>query len=327
MKRGWGVASAWLVALGCSRHEPAGHAAHDSRTVVTSAAPVTPLAQSAAPATSAGRARLAAEERTWVFESTPVGRMVAVVVLPEREPSERFPVLLAFHGRGEALKGPDRGARGWVDDYALTRAMRRLSAPPLTAADFESFVAPERLERLNASLKARPYRGLIVVCPYTPDVLRGDEPLAQALPLAQFVEQTLLPKIQRDVPVLDGAIGIDGVSLGGRAAFGVGLLAPRSFRAIAGLQAAFDVDDAAELAERAKRAHADNPRLVFRLLTSKGDYFREADTAIARALQSRGLPAQLDLVEGPHDYAFNRGPGALEMLIFHDRALRGEPAL
>ena len=109
----------------------------------------------------------------------------------------RGPVLLAFHGRGEALKGPDRGARGWVDDYALTRAMRRLSAPPLTAADFESFVAPERLERLNASLKARPYRGLIVVCPYTPDVLRGDEPLAQALPLAQFVEQTLLPKIQR----------------------------------------------------------------------------------------------------------------------------------
>ena len=81
------------------------------------------------------------------------------------------------------------------------------------------------------------------------------------------------------------------------------------------------------LYERAQRAHAQNPRLVFRLLTSKGDYFREADTAIARALQSRGLPAQLDLVEGPHDYAFNRGPGALEMLIFHDRALRGEAAL
>lgn len=320
----WGAAL--LLALGCSRHEPAGSATRDSRAVVTGAASVTAL-NPTPPSPSSQAARLPAEERTWVFESTPVGRMVAVVLLPERAPDQRFPVLLAFHGRGEALKGPDRGARGWVDDYALKRAMQRLGAPPLTSADFESFVAPDRLERLNASLSARPYRGMIVVCPYTPDVLRGDEPFAKAPPLARFVEKTLLPKIRRDVPGLDDAVGIDGVSLGGRAAFGVGLLAPGSFRAIAGLQAAFDVDDAAEIAERAQRAHAQNPRLVFRLLTSKGDYFREADTAIARALQSRGLPAQLDLVEGPHDYAFNRGPGALEMLIFHDRALRGEAAL
>ena len=30
-------------------------------------------------------------------------------------------------------------------------------------------------------------------------------------------------------------------------------------------------------------------------------------------------------VPGPHDYVFNRGPGVLEMLLFHDRALRREP--
>jgi len=29
------------------------------------------------------------------------------------------------------------------------------------------------------------------------------------------------------------------------------------------------------------------------------------------------------VVTGPHDYAFNRGPGALEMLAYHDRVLRG----
>ena len=123
------------------------------------------------------------------------------------------------------------------------------------------------------------------------------------------------------------ATGIDGVSLGGRAAYGVGLLAPREFRAIGGLQAAFDVDDAAEFSALAKRAYGENSKLVFRLLTSTGDYFREADTAIARAMQRQGLPAQLDVVEGPHDYAFNRGPGAIEMLLFHDRVLRGESAL
>jgi hypothetical protein len=30
------------------------------------------------------------------------------------------------------------------------------------------------------------------------------------------------------------------------------------------------------------------------------------------------------VVPGPHDYPFNRGPGAIEMLLWHDRVLRGE---
>jgi enterochelin esterase-like enzyme len=327
----------------CSRREPvgarAGSKSNDAvgvgQSVVTARATVPELAQSATRAehtevSGAERApsRLVAEERTWVFEPTEIGRMVAVALLPARDPATRWPVLLAFHGRGEALKGPDRGARGWIDDYALGRALARLAAPPLTHDDFESFVAPERLRQLNASLKARPFRGLVVVCSYTPDMLRGDRPLEKVPPLARFVTTTLLPRIQKDLPVLGAsATGIDGVSLGGRAAFGVGLLAPRSFRAIAGLQAAFDVDDAEELATRAQQAYAENSGLVFRLLTSTGDFFREADTAIARAMQARGLPAQLDLVEGPHDYAFNRGPGAIEMLVYHDRVLRGEAPL
>jgi iron(III)-salmochelin esterase len=329
-----------LVTAACSRREPVGASAGSKANgtvgvgegVVAARATVPQPAQSANPAeaSGAGRApsRLPAEERTWVFEPTEIGRMVAVTLLPARDPATRWPVLLAFHGRGEALKGPDRGARGWIDDYALGRAIARLAAPPLTRDDFESFVAPERLAQLNATLQARPYRGLVVVCSYTPDILRGDRPLEKVPPLARFVTSTLLPRIQKDLPVLGAsATGIDGVSLGGRAAFGIGLLAPRSFRAIAGLQAAFDVDDAEELATRAQQAYAENSELVFRLLTSTGDFFREADTAIARAMQARGLPAQLDLVEGPHDYAFNRGPGAIEMLLYHDRVLRGEAPL
>jgi hypothetical protein len=35
---------------------------------------------------------------------------------------------------------------------------------------------------------------------------------------------------------------------------------------------------------------------------------------------------EFKLLTGPHDYVFNRGPGAVEMLLFHDRALRGRPA-
>jgi enterochelin esterase-like enzyme len=311
------------VMLGCSRKQPAGLPAPGEQN------PVVRSVGSTLPERPAGdTSRLPSEERTWVFERTELGRMVAVVLLPERAKEARFPVLLAFHGRGEALKGPDRGARGWVDDYALGRALDRLKAPPLTASDFESFVTSERLARLNESLKARPFRGLVVVCPYTPDVLGGERPFEKTPPLARFVTEMLLPKVAHETPALGAsATGIDGVSLGGRAAFGVGLLAPRSFRAIAGLQAAFDLNDAEEIARRAKDAHAQNPALVFRLLTSTDDYFREPDTAIVRSMQRLGLPAQLDVVVGPHDYAFNRGPGALEMLVYHDRVLRGEAPL
>jgi len=38
-----------------------------------------------------------------------------------------------------------------------------------------------------------------------------------------------------------------------------------------------------------------------------------------------GVDNELAVIPGPHDYEFNRGPGVYEMLVFHDRALRGEP--
>jgi enterochelin esterase-like enzyme len=138
-----------------------------------------------------------------------------------------------------------------------------------------------------------------------------------------------LPRVKRETPALGSAesTAIDGVSLGGRAALLVGLERPQSFRVVAGLQAAFDSADAPELARRAKDARAANPALVIRLLTSEGDYFLNANRAISRALTSAAVPHVLTVIPGPHDYEFNRGPGAYEMLFFHDRALRGEAGL
>src|SRR3954462_15500401 len=89
--------------------------------------------QPPAPRVSASAApggRLPAEERTWSFPQTSVGRMSVVVVVPERAEGERLPVLIALHGRGETLKGPERGARGWVDDYRLGRATQPRPPPP-----------------------------------------------------------------------------------------------------------------------------------------------------------------------------------------------------
>jgi enterochelin esterase-like enzyme len=322
-----GVVSIALASLtfgaACSRKAPAQAKPHAS--VQPHASVAMPSASSSA--ASAAAAMLPADERTWVYESTPIGRMSVVVLVPAHRADEKLPVLLTMHGRGEALKGADRGARGWVDDYELSHVITRVANPPLTREDFKSFVKEPRLTRLNAALAERPYRGMVIVCPYTPDMLTGDDPFGKAPPLARFLVDELLPRVYRETPALGTmpTTAIDGVSLGGRAAFSVGLLRPTAFGVISGLQAAFHADQASNIAERAVRAKAQNQGLVFRLLTSDDDYFLDADTAIARAMRARDVKIHFDVVPGPHDYDFNRGPGAIEMLMFQDRVLRGEP--
>ena len=273
----------------------------------------------------ASPARLSAEEKTLDFPETRVGRMSAVVLIPERRPDERFPVLIAMHGRGETLKGPVRGARGWVDDYALGRAVERLRAPPLASRDFQGFVNASRLAALNHGLGETAYRGLVVVCPFTPDVLGREEPFSSAPLLAEFLLDALMPKVRAEAPALTdpAALGIDGVSLGGRAALAVGLSRPDAFGAVAGLQAAFDPENTSEIVERVRKARARNPGLRLRLVTSEGDYYRRVMAGFHTALDAAGLAHDYLVTPGPHDYAWNRGPGALEMLAYHDRVLRG----
>jgi enterochelin esterase-like enzyme len=196
--------------------------------------------------------------------------------------------------------------------------------PPLEPRDFEGLTDRKRLEGINEQLQTKPYGGLVVLCPYTPDVLAGEWPFERALPYARFLVDTLLPRARRELPVIDtaAATGIDGVSLGGRLALLSGLYEPSAFGAVAALQAAFDSSDAPRLATMAANAQKANPRLKFRLLTSDEDYFLNANRAISAAFTQARVIHQLLVVAGPHDYVFNRGPGAIEMLFFHDRALR-----
>ena len=133
--------------------------------------PAPPLDAGREPAGPAA-AELPAEELSWRFENGPFGPSDVLISLPARSPGERFPVLVAFHGRGESLEGSRRGARGWFDDYQLGHAIARLGQPPLSKADFQGYVSDARLEQLNAELRHRPYAGLIIVCPFLPDVLQ-----------------------------------------------------------------------------------------------------------------------------------------------------------
>lgn len=270
---------------------------------------------------------LPASEITWDYPETELGPMRVVVLIPEREANARLPVLVALHGRGEALKGPELGARGWVDDYSLPTTMERLHRPPITLEDMHGFADDDRLARLNASLAQRPYQGLIVVCPYTPDSLPADESIDKALPLARFVVETVLPRAYRETPAIGSpeTTGIDGVSLGGRAALGIGLLRPKAFAVVASLQAALRSDNSADILRRAREAKAQKPDLFIRLLSSNGDFFLRANQLLDMDLKAAGIHSELVTVLGPHDYDFNRGPGGYEMLMFHDRVLRGQP--
>ncbi len=258
-------------------------------------------------------------DHAWTFEGG--GR--AVVVVPSwLKPGERLPVLIALHGRGEAMKGPEGGAMGWPRDYALLRAIQRVASPPLTVADFESFVEPRRLAELNAELAGpKPFGGLVVLCPYLPDVdLRKPGPIRD---YGEYLLHSVLPRARRELPILasPAATGIDGVSLGGAVALRVGLGNPGDFGALGTLQPAIGEDQVQELAALAKAARAKNPKLSLRLLTSKEDYFRRAVTAESQAWRAAGVEHDFADIPGPHDYPFNRGPGAIEMLLWHDRAL------
>ena len=59
------------------------------------------------------------------------------------------------------------------------------------------------------------------------------------------------------------------------------------------------------------------------LVTTKDDYFRVANTSLDQRLTTKGIAHDFQLGPGPHDYPWNRGAGGVEMLLWHDRVLRG----
>jgi iron(III)-salmochelin esterase len=259
----------------------------------------------------------------WDLGPQPWGQGRAVVVVPAWAPSDaRFPVVVALHGRGEAMKSPAEGAMGWPRDYALVRAFDRLHAPPLHESDYEGLVEPARLIETNDALKRRPFGGVIVACPWLPDV----RPAATGdiAAYTRFVLTTLLPRVRRDTPALASpeSTGIDGVSLGGIVALRIGLGSPEAFGAVGGIQPALAEEQTAEWSAMALAARARHPEMKLRLVTSQFDYFRDPILALSRAWRAAGIAHDFADLPGPHDYVFNRGPGSIELLLWHDRVLQ-----
>lgn len=258
----------------------------------------------------------------WDFPRTPFGPMRAVVMLPARQPGERLPLLVALHGWGETLRGVERGAFGWPRDYELGASDHELRRPSLRREAFLGQLDEARYQRLRRDLAARPYRGVVVVAPFTPDVLSPDAGTLQA-GFDRWLVEVLVARARRELPVRGEreATGIDGVSLGGLHALEVGLAHPEVFGVVGALQPAVR-----GRIDRVLSRHAPSPSRPaqrVRLVTSRGDVYRRDVAALDEALRARGVAHDLRVLAGPHDYVFNRGVGGVEMLLFHDRALRG----
>ena len=299
------------AAIGCSKKEP-------PQTVAPTSAP--------APPPIAPGARGSTKVVTMTFDADAGGPQTAAIIVPTwGAEGTRFPVVVALHGRGEALKGPERGAFGWPRDYALTRAIERICAPPVTAEDLEGFVDEPRLAEMNRDLAARPFGGLIVACPYLPDV--DVRTFKDVRAYGKWIVETFLPRVLRETPAIASleATGIDGVSLGGATALRVGLTFPEAFGAVGALQAAVVEDQAQEWTELVRYARKKRPNLALRLLTSHDDYYNGPITHLSQAWRAANVEHEFVDVPGPHDYPFNRGPGSYELLRWHDHVLRPRP--
>jgi hypothetical protein len=237
------------------------------------------------------------------------------------------PLLVALHGRGES-RSVQAGAFGYRDDYEIGHMLARLRQPPLTAGDLRGLVTPERLAALNASLAKAPFAGLSLLTPYAPDL--ADRSADGARGYGAFVTETLLPRAAEALGARGEwgerrertRTGIDGISMGGRLSLFVGLSRPDVFGTVGATQPALDAAEAPLFSALAARAMEKAP-VRLRLLTSEGDYFLRAVEALAERLIADRVPHELTVAKGPHDYVFNRGPGAAELLLWHERALRG----
>lgn len=255
----------------------------------------------------------------------------ALVMFPRRAAAREFPedhrlpIVVALHGRGESARGRRRGFLGWSVDYWLPEAYGVLSRAPVPAAAYRSFVTPEHLASVNATLRQRRFEGPMVVTPYVPDLLAPGA-AADVERYAAWLAGPFLEQVRAQFPAAARgreSTGIDGVSLGGWIALEAGLRHPEAFGAVGAIQPAITGREQG-LAERAARAGWRGATQHVRLLTSEQDPLLAPTRRLSELMRERRVAHELVVLPGPHNYEFNRGPGGLEMLLFQWRALKKE---
>ncbi len=251
----------------------------------------------------------------------------ALMLVPENlDPSQRHPAVVLLHGYAHALKPEPVAIRAWEDSFAVTQAYERLCSPPIEPLYRRAaYLSLRRRDELNQSLLTDPFRGLVLVCPYTPNPYfqRQSGPLFRMY--AEWIEQELIPAVCHRGPVAVDAkrIGLTGVSMGGHVALEVFLRRPEVFRSFCGIQIAINRRQAWTYARRLRKVLSQVGPRPFEVITSSNDTYRYANESLHQALEHGNIPNRLLRPRGPHTPAWMREIGALESLLFHDRHLHG----
>ena len=338
-------ALAAFLCTACARrgeHAPSDRTANTAATAsssqggtasATSSASSTPAPSASAPApapypSDAPKELLANEELSlhdWKLDGDPKIARRAVVLVPRHlGASERVPLLIALHGLAETVD-EELGAYAWVRRYGVAEGYAHLRAPSTITVDgLGKMIREERAAELRQSLATTPFRGMVIACPYTPNIWKTSTSTDAALDAyAAWIFETLLPRLRAETPMMLGTaqIGVDGVSLGGYASLGVGVRRASELGAIGCVQAAISTGDAGSWAGKIEQALAKSGPRPLHLLTSTLDAFRQPVEALDKALEKRGVPHDFRLAIGPHDQPFLRGPGSVEMLLWQARHL------
>jgi iron(III)-salmochelin esterase len=244
-----------------------------------------------------------------------------VVMLPadyEEHPKKKYPLVIAFGGAGECAKSPRLGALAWMHYYRTDEAVRALQHGRLESRDFRGLVTDKQLADFNRSLKRHPYQGVILACPSSP--LLSPQAKLEFPEYEAFIIKELIPELEKRYRVAEDQIGVDGVSMGGARSMYYGFKYPEIFSSIGSVQGAFGpyLDIYRDLVKR--NLDAIRTRSI-QLVTSDGDVMQSSVRQMQKLLQAEGIRHRYLQLTGPHDYIFNQGPGALALLVFHDRAL------
>jgi hypothetical protein len=251
-------------------------------------------------------------------------RRLTLLVPTHLAPGQKVPLLILLHGLGETID-ERMGAFAWVERYGLGTAYDRLRRPPLVRTSERDDWGPGRLDELNALLAMRPFRGLVIACPFTPDLPIGAPGVLDGF--ARWLVEVVAARARSEAPVLDGPehTMLGGCSLGGHFSLEMFLRRTEDFACWAGVQTAIQEAMAPRYAERLEAALARAGPRAIHIETSAGDPFRPANEALARELDRRGIAHDFVIRPGPHDQAWLRESGSVEMLLWHDERPRVDP--
>ena len=250
-----------------------------------------------------------------LIDGTEAGRRFVLITPKYLSPGQNLPLVILLHGLGETTD-ERLGAYAWLEKYGLGNAWQRLKRAPLQRTSTRGEWTDERLAEVNAELAARPFRGMILVCPFMPNPRSP----ADLDAYATWIDRSLLPRVRSETQLAStpAQTYLCGVSLGGYVSLEMLTRLPNVFGAWAGVQTAIGTFAAPGYAEKIATGWKGTTRPML-LLTSTQDHWKASSEALAASFKAKNLAATSRVVPGPHDQPWLREAGTIETLLWLDR--------